>query len=60
MGCNCRKRRMTQLTAANLAAQAAEAEQNGQSSSGAVEALVAGAAHTTTERDEPTGQTQSR
>lgn len=51
---------MTQLTAANLAAQAEVAAQAEQSSSGSVEALVAGAAHTTTERDQPAGQTQSR
>lgn len=58
MGCNCRKRRMTQTTAAALAHQ--QAAQAQQVSSEQVEALVAGAAHTAIERDQPAGETSVR
>lgn len=52
MACNCRKRRMTQTTAANLAAAAAQE----QASSAQVEALVAGAANTAGDQDQHAGQ----
>lgn len=55
MGCNCRKRRMTQTTAAQLAA-----EQGQQPSSEQVEALVAGAAHTAVGSDRHAGETNTR
>jgi hypothetical protein len=47
---------MTQTTAANLAAAAAAAQE--QASSEQVEALVAGAANTVVDRDQPAGQTR--
>lgn len=54
MGCNCRKRRMAQTTSANLPTQQEPV------SSEQVEALVAGAANTVTERDQPVGQARNR
>lgn len=55
MGCNCGKRRKAQITSANVATASQEPVSSEQ-----VEALVAGAANTVTEREQPAGQARNR